>query len=104
MDTSHSLSSERLDTLLSTLANQHCRFVGGYFRDESEEVASVEGITTAFIRENAGESERVAIQFQRTALPKLKEIGIVAYDRCLEGDPLPRPRPTGRLVRLDCGV
>lgn len=49
MKTPQSLGPEQIDELLSTLANQHCRFVLEYFRDASEEVASVEDLTTAHI-------------------------------------------------------
>ena len=80
MKNSQPLGSEQIDELLSTLANQHCRFVLEYFRDASEEVASVEDLTTAFIRKKLSGEKQTAIQFHHTALPKLEAVGIVEYD------------------------
>ena len=80
METSHSLNPEQIDEFLSTLANQHCRFVLSYFRDSSEEVASVDDLATAVSRRDSVDKKHVAIQFHHSALPKLEDAGIIDYD------------------------
>ena len=66
--------------LLSVLANQHCRFVVRYFRDASEDDASVEELSTTFVRENDGDEDQAALHLHHTALPKLSDVGVVDYD------------------------
>ena len=68
------------DELLSALTNQYCRFVLRYFRNTSEDAASVEDLSTSFARENGGDEDRAALHLHHTALPKLSDVGIVDYD------------------------
>ena len=73
--------NRRGDDLLSTLANRHCRFVPGYFMEASEDVASVEELSTAFARESSrSDGTEVAKRFHHVALPKLAAEGVVDYD------------------------
>ena len=70
----------RGDTLLSALANQQCRLVLSYFRDASEEHASLEDVATVLARRDHADETQVAIRLHHVALPKLDDVGLVDYD------------------------
>ena len=72
--------TEQRYELLAALTDQHCRFVARSFRDASEDDASVEDLSTAFARENAGDEDQAALHLHHTALPKLSDLGVVDYD------------------------
>lgn len=78
-DDSHTAASQAGE-LRSALSNRYCRFVLHYFDDASGDTASVEGLSTAFARENEADADEVAVQLHHVALPKLSSVGVVEYD------------------------
>lgn len=78
-DTSQTGTTQKYD-LLAALTNQYCRFVVRYFRNASEDDASVEDLSSAFARENDEDEDQAALHLHHTALPKLSDVGIVDYD------------------------
>lgn len=68
------------DALLSALTNQHCRFVIAYFRNASEDHASVDDVAAALARRDHADETQIAIRLHHVTLPKLDDIGLVDYD------------------------
>ncbi|WP_425499278.1 DUF7344 domain-containing protein [Natronosalvus rutilus] len=68
------------NALLSALANQHCRSVVAYFRNASEDHASVDDVVTALARRDHADETRITIRLHHIALPKLNDVGLVDYD------------------------
>ena len=68
------------EDLLTTLADEHCRFVRSYFEDATEDHASVDDLATALARRTHADDTRVAVRLHHVALPKLDDVGVVDYD------------------------
>lgn len=68
------------NALLSALANQHCRSVIAYFRNTSDDRASVDDVAAALAQRDHADETKIAIQLHHVALPKLDGVGLVDYD------------------------
>lgn len=74
-----------VDELLTVLANQQCRAIVGYFRDSSEDVASLDDLASHVRSEESGAADQrgkqsVTIRLHHATLPRLADAGIVDYD------------------------
>lgn len=70
---------ERVGELLEILTTQHCRPLFQYFREASEEVASVPELADELLDEEE-DSEQVKIQLQHSTLPRLEDVGVIEYE------------------------
>lgn len=80
MESTLTPTPEQTDTLLSTLSNPHCRSVLSYFKNATEESASLDGVATALTHRDTADENQVAIQLHHSILPKLEATGIIEYD------------------------
>lgn len=80
MNQQHQPQAERLDELLTLLANQHCRDTLSYFRDAPNDIVSVEELANELSTEDQRETERVTIQLHHSVLPRLADTTAVDYD------------------------
>ncbi|WP_425601115.1 DUF7344 domain-containing protein [Haloprofundus salinisoli] len=68
------------NALLSALADYRCHSVIVYFRNASEDHASVDDIATVFARRDQADQTQIAIRLHHAVLPKLANVGLVDYD------------------------
>lgn len=80
MDTSHPLSHDTTDQLLSVLSDRHCRFLLSYFSEASEDTAAVDDVANAISRHHSVDEHRAAMGLHHKVLPQLEHLGIVEYD------------------------
>lgn len=72
--------TETVDELLSLLADRLCRATLDYFRNSSEDTATVETLANELSTSDTGDHERVTIQLHHDVLPRLAAADAVEYD------------------------
>lgn len=80
MKISTSAPTERVDELHATLANPYCRTILAHFADASENVTTVEALSTVVTDSDVRDVDGVMIELHHAALPKLDAAGVVDYD------------------------
>lgn len=76
----HSTHPDTIDKLLTLLANKYCRSTVTYFRDSSEDVASVEDIANEMSKKDQRGADRFGLQLHHSVLPRLVDAGVLTYD------------------------
>lgn len=78
MTSQRSIEPTELDELLTVLADRYCRGIIFYFRNTSEETATVADLTSEI--ETQESQEETAIQLRHRTLPRLESLGIIEHD------------------------
>lgn len=74
------IQSDELDSHLTVLSNRNCRAVLTYFRDSSEDIASVSHLAHEIGEQVPEETKLVGLQLHHSALPRLDQAGLAEYD------------------------
>lgn len=76
--------TETMNRLVSVLSDEDNRRVLNYFRESSEDVASLDELAESVANQQPGSDprspERIAVRLHHVGLPKLGEAGLVEYD------------------------
>ena len=72
--------TDRLDKLLSLLANKERRAITTHLRDASTDTASLDELTTALATNTSLDQEYVRIRLHHGHLPKLAGTPLLSYD------------------------
>jgi len=72
--------SERIDELLTLLADQRCRATLSYFQDSPDDVASVQDLANEIRKEDHGGTEQLVLRLHHSILPRLAETEALDYD------------------------
>jgi len=71
---------ERIDELLTLLANQHCRATLSYFQGAPDDVASVQELVNEIHKEDHGGTKQFTLRLHHSILPRLADTEAIDYD------------------------
>lgn len=71
---------EKVDKLLSLLADRHRRIILSYFCESSTEIASVSDLVREIRKHDARGAKELTYSLHHSTLPRLADYGVVDYD------------------------